>query len=79
MLCTFAFLIPSPPTSHIHSLWSITIHAAYRAYNVSSLLDVAIRVWDAISLYQITPENAASGTHPLKNSSFSPTCGGGIV
>lgn len=63
----------------MHRLWSIAVHAADRAYNLGGLLDMAIRIWDAISIYQITPENAASGTHPLKIEPFARTCDGGIT
>ncbi|KAJ3490784.1 hypothetical protein NLI96_g1179 [Meripilus lineatus] len=56
--------------------WSLAVQAAYRAYGRSDSLNLAMSIWDALSVYQITPENAASGTHPQKNTTFSQMCNG---
>jgi hypothetical protein len=47
---------------------------AYRAYNDSSMLDIAEGVWESLSQYVISESDAAQGSHPSKNSSFSGTC-----
>ncbi|KAJ3484810.1 hypothetical protein NLI96_g5394 [Meripilus lineatus] len=59
--------------------WSLATHAAYRAYLLPEFLTLAINIWDSVSLYQITQENATNGSHPLKQHTFQSTCNGGIV
>ena len=74
--------LPHPKWSVLnatHRAWSLTIHAAYRAYLLPEFLTLAINIWDSVSLYQITQENATNGSHPLKQHAFQSTCNGGTV
>lgn len=62
----------------IRSLWYLATMKAHQAYEDSSMLDFAIAGWNTTTKSLITPENAASGTHPLKNVTFNSTCHGGM-
>ncbi|KAJ3490779.1 hypothetical protein NLI96_g1177 [Meripilus lineatus] len=67
------------PTQHMNInplQWSLAVQAAYRAYGSSDSLTLAMSIWDAVSVSQITAENAANGTHPQKNGTFSQMCNG---
>ncbi|KAJ3476801.1 hypothetical protein NLI96_g10910 [Meripilus lineatus] len=59
--------------------WYLAAFYAYRAYNDSSLLALAKEGWEATNAYMVTPENAATGTHPAKNVAFNGTCQGASV
>jgi hypothetical protein len=47
---------------------------AYLAYKDPNMLAVAQDVWDYVSTFQITAEQAANGQHPTRNVTFSGTC-----
>jgi hypothetical protein len=48
---------------------------AYRAYNNQTMLAVAQHIWSIVAPYQITHDQAASGTAPSRNITFLGTCG----
>ena len=58
------------------STWGLACIFAYRAYNQSSMLELAKAVWDQSSQYVISASQAANGSHPSKSSHFSGTCNG---
>jgi hypothetical protein len=45
-----------------------------RAYNSSYLGKLAEHTWNDAALYQISAQNAAQGTHSMRNVTFSSTC-----
>jgi hypothetical protein len=57
-----------------HRYYGIAAAQAYRAYNDSTLLTLAETLWANVSAYQISPVQAASGTHPTRSISFQGTC-----
>ncbi|CAL1698180.1 unnamed protein product [Somion occarium] len=57
-------------------MWGLTGIYAYRAYNERPFLDNAISIWEQISVYMITRQDAASNSHPLKNITFPLECNG---
>lgn len=57
--------------------WGLACITAYRAYNDSSVLDLAEKVWMQASEHVITADDAAAGSHPNKTVNFSATCSGG--
>ena len=59
------------------SNWALAEIYAYRTYQNHTRLETANTIWNKMAQYFVTPENAASGTHPTRNVSFSPSCGGG--
>ncbi len=60
------------------SQWALAALYAYRTYGGPELLGLATDGWNTTSAYLISPEDADSGTHPTKNSTFSKTCNGGM-
>lgn len=83
MLCKFTS--PGPgyvlrlPFERVPRAGSLAIYAAYRAYLHPESLKLATDLWDAVSVYQITQENASNGMHPLKSGSFNMMCNGGTI
>ncbi|KAJ3481300.1 hypothetical protein NLI96_g7761 [Meripilus lineatus] len=57
--------------------WGLAAAYAYRAYRDDYLLATAVTVWNNMYRYFVTKEQAASGTHPLKNVTFNSACKGG--
>jgi hypothetical protein len=47
---------------------------ASRAYNSTDLATLAETIWNEAVLYQVTANNAAQGTHPKRNVTFSSSC-----
>jgi hypothetical protein len=47
---------------------------AYLAYQDPNMLSIAQDIWDFVSSFQITADQAISGQHPLRNVTFSGTC-----
>lgn len=60
-------------------LWGLAAVDSYRAYKDQGSLTFAESIWTQLSKYMITPSQAIAGTHPLKTSSFPPTCNGGAL
>jgi hypothetical protein len=58
------------------SEWGMAFLYGARAYNSSDLVSLAEYSWREAVAYQVSPADAASGTHPLRSVPFSPTCGG---
>lgn len=59
------------------SAWGIAGANTYRVYGFFQGRDLAVRVWNQINdKCVITAANAASGTHPTKNVTFSSQCNG---
>ncbi|KAI0084757.1 hypothetical protein BDY19DRAFT_997487 [Irpex rosettiformis] len=56
--------------------WGIAAINAYRAYQNDTLITYAQSMWKQGSAYMVTPEDAAAGTHPMKNVSIQATCNG---
>ena len=50
---------------------------AYRTYKDPQFLNSAIEIWDEFTPMVITPDNAVTGTHPMKNVSFMSECNNG--
>jgi hypothetical protein len=46
-------------------------------YNNPDKLGLAQTIWDFVSQFQVTEEQALAGVHPQRNVSFSPLCSGG--
>ena len=61
----------------IYRNWGLAAAYAYRAYRDDNLLATAVSVWNSMYRYFVTTEQAASGTHPLKNVTFNSACKGG--
>ncbi|KAI0084764.1 hypothetical protein BDY19DRAFT_1051104 [Irpex rosettiformis] len=57
-------------------IWGLAAISAYRAYNTASALQHAQAMFDLLQPYQITPSNAANGTHPLRQVKFQGSCNG---
>ncbi|KAI0074082.1 hypothetical protein K474DRAFT_1710160 [Panus rudis PR-1116 ss-1] len=64
------------PTENDPLTWGLAAYHAYRAYNDKSFLEIAQSFWNQATPYFITPENAASGTHPMRNISIQSQCNG---
>ncbi|KAI0314728.1 hypothetical protein OF83DRAFT_1174488 [Amylostereum chailletii] len=60
-------------------LWGLTAYYTFRAYNDSSFLSNAIKVWDHASQYLITDAQAQTGRQPTRNFTFPPQCNGSSV
>lgn len=56
--------------------WATAAVYAYRAYGSSDLLSHAVSVWNRVSVFQITPSQASSGSNPNKSFSLASTCEG---
>ncbi|KAJ3480126.1 hypothetical protein NLI96_g8573 [Meripilus lineatus] len=61
------------------SNWGLAAMYGYHAYQDQQLLQVAISNWNNTYQYFITPQDAASGTHPERNVSFPSQCNGGTT
>lgn len=61
----------------VTSMWGLAALNSYMAYNDSKSLDLAKAMWDYTYPYFITPENAASGSHPKRNVTINKVCNGG--
>jgi len=58
--------------------WGLACITAHRAYNDSSMLDLAENVWDRVVKYVITASDAAAGSHSSRTVKFSGKCNGGV-
>ncbi|KAI0084768.1 hypothetical protein BDY19DRAFT_519581 [Irpex rosettiformis] len=56
--------------------WGLAAMNAYRAYKDESLIKYAEAMWKQGSVYMVTPQDAAAGTHPMRNVSIKGTCYG---
>ncbi|KAI0770847.1 hypothetical protein BC629DRAFT_779596 [Irpex lacteus] len=54
--------------------WGLAAITAHRAYKDPSSLQYAQSMWTQLTAFLITPENAAAGTHPMRNVSIPSTC-----
>ncbi|KAJ3481420.1 hypothetical protein NLI96_g7677 [Meripilus lineatus] len=64
------------PGFYSASEWALTAVYAFRAYSDSSFLDIAATLWDEVSSFLISEQDAATGTHPRMNVTFAKTCQG---
>ncbi|KZV69472.1 hypothetical protein PENSPDRAFT_753335 [Peniophora sp. CONT] len=55
-------------------MWGLSAFYGSRAYNDTNLLNTAIFIWSSVQTYVVNAQDAASGTHPTKNGTFSPSC-----
>lgn len=60
-------------------MWGLTAIYAYRAYQEGRFLNNAVAIWEELTAWAITPTQAKSGTHPLKNATLHSECNGGEV
>ena len=58
------------------SPWGLAASYSHRAYGAVPFHDVAVRIWNTVTPLVITEADAASGSHPLKNITFPPSCNG---
>ena len=58
------------------SPWGLAASYSHRAYGAVFFHDVAVRIWNTVTPLVITEADAASGSHPLKNITFPPSCNG---
>lgn len=58
-------------------MWGLAAIYAYKAYQEQSFLNDAISIWQNYTIWMITRDDAANGTHPLKNGTFLSQCSGG--
>jgi hypothetical protein len=67
---------------HTHSLryrqYGRAAVNAYKLYNDPSYLSMAERAWNFVNMYTISPDQAASGSSPLKNFTFMSECQSGM-
>ena len=63
--------------SWLSSTWGLAAIAAYRAYKDPSSLRYAQSIWIQLTAFLVTPEDAASGTHPMRSVNISGMCHGG--
>ena len=63
--------------SWLSSTWGLAAIAAYRAYKDPSSLRYAQSIWTQLTAFLVTPEDAASGTHPMRSVNISGMCNGG--
>ncbi|CAL1708144.1 unnamed protein product [Somion occarium] len=54
--------------------WGVAAFHAYRAYGNNNFLDAATSVWNEVNAFVVSRDNAASGSHPMKNVTFKPFC-----
>ena len=59
------------------SIWGLAAIYAYRAYGDPTSLQHAQSMWGQLSMYLVTTEDAASGTHPFGGANISSICNGG--
>ncbi|KAI0314523.1 hypothetical protein OF83DRAFT_1267414, partial [Amylostereum chailletii] len=64
------------PDFYASPIWGLAAYYTYRAYKQQFLLDIATSVWDHASQYQITPAQAANGSHPQRTVTFPSSCNG---
>lgn len=58
-------------------MWGLTAVYAFRAYEERTFLDDATAIWEEITPWKITQDDANRESHPLKNGTLSSVCGGG--
>lgn len=61
----------------VFRVWGLAAMKAFIAYEDTTMLRLAIKVWDLINDYVIQPSEADSGNHPMKTARISPSCNGG--
>ena len=57
-------------------MWALTSIYAYRAYQDPLFLMSAMAIWDEVTVWTVTEEDAENGFHPLKDGTFTPNCNG---
>ena len=60
-------------------MWGLAAIYAHKAYQERSFLDNAIAIWNNYTIWMVTPDDAARGSHPLKVGTFPSRCNGGEV
>ena len=63
-----------PLADELRSMWGLASIYAYDTYNESEFLHVAQDVWQNVSAWKVTREEATKGKHDGKDSEISSTC-----
>ena len=58
-------------------MWGLTAVYAYRAYKDEHFVSAASAMWNEVTPFLITKDNANSGSHPLKTFVIPAQCNGG--
>ncbi|KAI0029388.1 hypothetical protein K488DRAFT_88780 [Vararia minispora EC-137] len=57
-------------------IWGVVAYYAFHTYGNASSLQTAKNIWDEVSPFMVTPEQAANGSHPSRNVPIQSTCNG---
>ncbi|KAJ3525734.1 hypothetical protein NM688_g8360 [Phlebia brevispora] len=75
---TFVSLNPAISTTII-PIWGLAAASAFRAYNDSTSLALAVQTWNQVSPYQIQPQDADSGLATAIHDPIPASCNGSSV
>ena len=74
MLCCYPSLLLEDILTAAFRYWGLVAYYSFRAYGDPSFLEIAIKQWEVVSSFMVTEEQAAAGTHPLRNITIMSQC-----